>query len=146
MRFYDTHLWEKTLGVLKLQFCVTSLKIIPLKLLPHLSGANELMNVAEYQPHVHWNQSCHDANVYTETQGLSSWPLLLIEINYNPTWTSNHILSSVWWNYLSLPKRQCCTVEVWEWISNFIPHFVMDHGYNYLLIHAMIEVNRWAPG
>ena len=28
------------------------------------------------------------------------------------------------WNYLSIPKLQRrCTVEVWEWISNFILHF-----------------------
>ena len=47
------------------------------------------------------------------------------------------------WNYLSITKLQRlhrvwdeitypfpnfngCTVEVWKWISNFIPHFIMD--------------------
>ena len=24
------------------------------------------------------------------------------------------------------PNLKCCIVEVWEWISKFIPHFVMD--------------------
>ena len=28
------------------------------------------------------------------------------------------------WNYLSIPKLQWCNCEVWEWISNFIPHFI----------------------
>ena len=27
------------------------------------------------------------------------------------------------WNYLSIAKHQRAAIEVWEWISNFIPHF-----------------------
>ena len=41
-----------------------------------------------------------------------------------PAWISNYIHNNVWdemtypfWNFYD------CTVEVWEWISNFIPHF-----------------------
>ena len=41
------------------------------------------------------------------------------------------------WNYLSTTKLQPSTVEVWEWISNFIPHFIRA----WLHIHAGIKVN-----
>ena len=36
------------------------------------------------------------------------------------------LLYIVGWNYLSIPKLYGCTVEVSEWISDFIPHFIMD--------------------
>ena len=36
------------------------------------------------------------------------------------------------------PNFNGCTVEVWEWISNFIPHFMMD--VSKLLIYAGIKV------
>ena len=41
-----------------------------------------------------------------------------------PIWISNH--KSVGWKYLFIPNFKGITVEVWEWISNSIPHFVMD--------------------
>ena len=27
---------------------------------------------------------------------------------------------------ITFPKLNGATIEVWEWISNFIPHFIMD--------------------
>ena len=38
----------------------------------------------------------------------------------------NHMPSKVGWNYLSILNFNGCTVEVWEWISYFIPHILMD--------------------
>ena len=35
---------------------------------------------------------------------------------------------------------QTTTVDVWEWISNFIPHFI-GHMVIWLLIHAEIKAN-----
>ena len=52
-------------------------------------------------------------------------PLLLAWFNFNPSmdkWLCP--LQSVGWNYLSLPNFNGTTVEVWKWISNFIPHFI----------------------
>ena len=34
------------------------------------------------------------------------------------------------------PNFNCSTVEVWEWISNFIPHFIIDV---IIYIHAEIK-------
>ena len=46
-------------------------------------------------------------------------------------WPAETQPCTVRWNYLS-------TVEVWEWISNFIPHFIMDVITYRILIHARI--------
>ena len=44
-----------------------------------------------------------------------------------PAWISNHILSKVWDEITyPFPNFNACTVEVWEWISDFISHFIMD--------------------
>ena len=38
---------------------------------------------------------------------------------------SNHMPSTVWDEITyPFPNSNGCTVEVWEWISNFIPHFM----------------------
>ena len=44
-----------------------------------------------------------------------------------PAWISNHMSSKVWdkINYPFL-NFNGCTVEVWEWVNNFIPHLIMD--------------------
>ena len=49
------------------------------------------------------------------------WPLLLT------AWISNHMPIMVW-NEITYPFSNFNggTVEVWEWISNFIPHIIMD--------------------
>ena len=44
-----------------------------------------------------------------------------------PAWISNHMSSQVW-DEITCPFTNFnrCTIEVWEWISNSIPHFIMD--------------------
>ena len=44
-----------------------------------------------------------------------------------PAWISNHMIGNVW-GPIAYPflNFNGCTVEVKEWISNFIPHFIMD--------------------
>ena len=45
--------------------------------------------------------------------------------NFNPAWISRHIHYKVWDEITySFPNFNGGTVEVWEWISNFIPHFI----------------------
>ena len=44
-----------------------------------------------------------------------------------PTWTSNQIPCRVWDEITCpFPNFNGETVEVWEWINNFIPHITMD--------------------
>ena len=68
--------------------------------------------------------------------GQLMWSILLTWINVN---LSNYMHYNMWdENYLSIPKlHKGATVDVWEWISNFNPHFT---GY-VVTIHAGIEVN-----
>ena len=44
-----------------------------------------------------------------------------------PAWISSHILNKVW-DEITYPLSNFITftVEVWEGLSNFIPHFIMD--------------------
>ena len=54
------------------------------------------------------------------------WSLLLTWFNFNPSldmWLQ--LLEKAVWNYLSIPNFNGCTVEVWEWISNFIAYFTV---------------------
>ena len=55
-----------------------------------------------------------------------------------PAWITNHLPGKVW-DEITYPflNFNGATVEVWEWISNIIPHFIMDV---LLLIHAEIKV------
>ena len=42
-------------------------------------------------------------------------------------WISNHMSSKVWEEITHpFPNFNGATVEVWEWLSNFIPNFTMD--------------------
>ena len=54
---------------------------------------------------------------------------------------SNYMHSKVWDEITyQFPNFNSCTIEVWEWISNSIPHFY--NRCNYLSnIHAGIKVN-----
>ena len=46
-----------------------------------------------------------------------------------PSWVSNHMPSKVW-GEIAYPFRNfngyTISMEVWEWISNSIPYFMMD--------------------
>ena len=56
---------------------------------------------------------------------LTSVALLLTSINFNPNMA--HMPSKVWDEITyPFPNFNVATVEVWEWINNFIPHFIMD--------------------
>ena len=53
-------------------------------------------------------------------------PLYQHGFNSIPAWTSNHMPSEVWVEITyPFPNTNGATVEVWEWIINFIPHFKM---------------------
>ena len=49
-------------------------------------------------------------------------------VNSIQAWIINHMASNVWDEITQYPFSNFsgCTVDVWEWISNFIPHFIMD--------------------
>ena len=44
-----------------------------------------------------------------------------------PLWISNHMLNKVWdeINHL-FTNFNDCTFQIWKWINNFNPHFIMD--------------------
>ena len=49
--------------------------------------------------------------------------VLALWINFNPSYT-HHKHDKVWDEITySLPNFNCAAIEVWEWLSNFIPHF-----------------------
>ena len=51
----------------------------------------------------------------------------LNEITSIPAWVSNRMSSRVWVEVIyPFPNINGCTISVWKWISNFIPHFIMD--------------------
>ena len=54
-------------------------------------------------------------------------PLLLTWFNFNPSMNKYHMPGKVWDGITyPFPNFNGATVEVWEWINNFIPHFIMD--------------------
>ena len=68
-------------------------------------------------------------------------PFYKHELTLTPVWisTSNHLLSNMWDKITyPFPNFNGCTVEIWEWISNIIPQFMMD-----VIMHAGIKVNPY---
>ena len=61
-----------------------------------------------------------------------SGPFYQHDLTLTPAWISNHIHYKMWDEITyPFPNFNSCTVEVWEWISNFIPHFIR-HVITYL--------------
>ena len=52
--------------------------------------------------------------------------LLLTRINSISAWINNHMPCKVWDEPTGPFTNFNSTVEVWEWISKFIPHFMID--------------------
>ena len=88
------------------------------------------------------NISSHQWNVYFPWQFTVCRVLLWLitgawdtfywhDITLIPAWISNYIHYKIWDEFIyPFPNFNCatvCTVEVWEWISNCIPHFT-GHG------------------
>ena len=66
-----------------------------------------------------------------------------------PAWISDHILSKVWDEIIyPFSNFNDCTVEVGEWISNFIPHFIFRNGCDYLsmLGSKLNQISKRGPG
>ena len=54
----------------------------------------------------------------------SRGPFVITWINLIPAWITNHMPHKVWGGITySFPNFNSLTVKVWEWISNFNPHF-----------------------
>ena len=54
-------------------------------------------------------------------------PILLTPLTYIAAWISNQMSSKVWDEITyRRPIFKGATIEVWEWISNYILHFIMD--------------------
>ena len=54
------------------------------------------------------------------------WRKVIPHPHPHPVWIINHMLSKMWDEIIQpFPNFNRTTVEVWEWISNFIPHLIM---------------------
>ena len=54
-------------------------------------------------------------------------PFINMVKNFFPVWISNNAASKVWDEITyPFPNFNGGTVEVWEWLSNFIRHFIID--------------------
>ena len=63
-------------------------------------------------------------NAYVLQTESARYPFCLTLI---PTWINNRMRSKVW-DIITcpLPNFSGVIIEVWEWVSNWIPHFMMD--------------------
>ena len=69
-------------------------------------------------PHRRWNLT-QQMPVATHTVGF-----LLAEICFDTVWTSKYIHNKLRDEITyPFPNFNGCTVEVWEWVSKFIPYF-----------------------
>ena len=54
-------------------------------------------------------------------------PIYWHRLSSIPGWISTHMISKVWDEIIyPIPNFNGCTVEVWEWINNFILHIIAD--------------------
>ena len=103
-------------------------KMIGMVWFQHILGF--LMGVNSLQPSlfqcqwVVWNAGtylCSFETIQSINSGVNSlWPGSLLA-----SWIN---LPSKMWDQITyqFPHLNDCTIEVWEWISNFIPHLIMD--------------------
>ena len=50
--------------------------------------------------------------------------LQLVQLTSIPAWISNYIHFKMWDEITyPFPNFNCAAIELWEWLSNFIPHF-----------------------
>ena len=69
--------------------------------------------------HIEGNSAVSHAEKPNINRGVTTHGLTL-----TPTWISNYMYHNIWdENTFPFPDFNGATVEVWEWISNFIPHF-----------------------
>ena len=56
-----------------------------------------------------------------------------------PGWRSNYIHYKMWDEIAyPFPNFNCAAVEVWEWISKFIPYFIQWQMFHHLCIHLFV--------
>ena len=59
---------------------------------------------------------------------VTHWGMCPLLLTLMPEWISNY---SKWWDEIiyPFPNFNDYTVEVWKWISHFIPYFIMEWNY-----------------
>ena len=103
--------------VFKIAISKMSLKITLSKLLPHFPGVNGLTNNLS-----DWKDCSSHLVSWCSGAVMRLYSVQYIQ-NF-PKWVSNYTHYKVWDDITYLfPNSNGWTVEVWEWISNFIPHF-----------------------
>ena len=71
---------------------------------------------------------------------------LLHGLDVIPAWIYNHRPSKVW-DEITYPFQNFngCAVEFWEWISNFIPHMIMNVITSSMLGFKLNHVSKGGP-
>ena len=74
-------------------------------------------------------------------------PFWLTWLTLIPAWINNHMQSKMSGEFTDpFPNFSFPTVEVWEWISNFIPHFIMNvilYPLHFCCLTHKCFVNPW---
>ena len=79
-----------------------------------------------------------------ELKMLKTWdPSTNTDLTFIPVWMNNHMPSLVW-DEITEPflNLNGCIVEVWEWIGNLIPHFIIGCNPLSMLILKLIHVSK----
>ena len=89
-------------------------------------------------PHTH----THTQYSYFNTRG----PFYQYEFVLIPAWICNHMSSNMWDEITHpFPYFNGTSIEIWEWKSNFISHFIMDSIiYSYLGV-KLTDVSKMGP-
>ena len=67
---------------------------------------------------------------FNEIYLIDTWvPFYLHGLTLIPAWISNYM-------YNKVGDEITCTVEVWEWISNFTPQFIID-----IITHPCLDLS-----
>ena len=73
------------------------------------------------------HQICMSVKANNHAQDGGQFTVIAVKSLIMLPWISNHMISKVWGEITyPFPNFNGATVEVWEWISNLIPHFMMD--------------------
>ena len=124
------------------EFCQNCLRLIYIFkiMMPLVTGT------LSYHTNFIW--ACRTFELVPQINGIWTWLSIWLHISWVPfyqhgltiipAWVNNYIHYKVWDELTyPFPNLNGTTVEVWEWISNFIPHFT---GYVRLkLIHVGIR-------
>ena len=103
---------------------------------------------------IYWPQEWHICNCRTDDWDMSPWTPFEDEISWRPFYWHGLTLIPAWKSHYNdeitypFPYFNSANVKVWEWISNFIQHFIehylsmLGSKFNYLYVRKR---GPWRP-